>query len=80
MTDVMRTPAVVVFMILFFPVVNGLAVLSWYNVIDICRDKARDTFMILVLAAIFAYVVTLVCVMFDVAFISSIVNVVSMLT
>ena len=80
MTDLMRTSASMVFMILFFPVVNGFAVLTWYNVIDIWRERDRDTAMVLALSVILAYMVTLVCVLFDVAFISSIVNEVSMLT
>lgn len=52
MTDVIRTPTVVVFMILFFPVVNGLAALAWYNVIGLCRERDRDT-ILLALASIF---------------------------
>lgn len=77
MTDLIAGLA---FLVLFFPVVNGLAALSWYNVIVMWRERDRDTYMVLALSVVLAYVVTLVCVLFDVALISSIVNVVSMLT
>lgn len=69
-----------VFLALFFPVVNGLAALAWYNVIVMWRERDHDATVPLALAVIVAYFVALVGVLFDVAFVSLIFNVVSMLT
>ena len=71
---------VLVFLVLFFPVVNGLTVLLWLNVIVMWREWDAENFLPFALAVILAYVVTLVCVLFDVALVASIVNAVSMLT
>ena len=80
MMDVASDLAAVATMVLFFPVVNGLAVLLWYNVIVMWRERELDNTVPLVLGVILAYVVTLVSVLFDVVLVSLIVNLVSMLT
>ena len=69
-----------VFLVLFFPVVNGLAVLLWLNVVVMWRELDEGYVLPFALAVILAYVVTLVCVMFDMVLAASIVNAVSMLT
>lgn len=77
MTDLVNAISSVMFLVLFFPAMNGLAVLIWYNVIVMWREEHG---FIKWLALILAYVLTVICVLFDGALIFSIVNLVSMLT